>query len=94
MEPLVIKQLMKDYGCCVIIPTYNNASTIASVIESVLLYASDVFVVNDGATDSTPSVIDNYRGKVSIVSYKVNRGKAYVYFKAFWQFIKPDLSSP
>lgn len=83
MEPSAIKQLMNDYGCCVIIPTYNNANTIASVIESVLLYASDVFVVNDGATDNTPSVIENYRDKVSIVSYEINRGKAYALHQGF-----------
>ena len=83
MEPLAVKQLMADYGCCVIIPTYNNASTIAAVIESVLVYTSDVFVVNDGATDTTPLVIEGYSNRVQVVSYSVNRGKAYALRQGF-----------
>ena len=38
---------------CTIIPTYNNAATLAQVVESVRNYCSDVIVVNDGSTDGT-----------------------------------------
>ncbi len=44
---------------CVIIPTYNNAGTIAEVVTEVLRYSGDVLVVDDGSTDSTPEILSS-----------------------------------
>ncbi len=38
---------------CVIIPTFNEAKTIADIIKQVLLLGLDVIVVDDGSTDTT-----------------------------------------
>lgn len=71
----VCRNKMKALNCCVIIPTYNNQQTIATVINDVLEYTSSVIVVNDGATDSTAEILKTFSDKVTVVSYTPNRGK-------------------
>jgi glycosyltransferase involved in cell wall biosynthesis len=47
----------------VITPTYNRADTLSRAIESVLEQSYDDFehvIVDDGSTDDTPSVVDDY----------------------------------
>ncbi|HEY5733866.1 MAG TPA: glycosyltransferase, partial [Gammaproteobacteria bacterium] len=48
----------------VVIPAYNSSTTIRSTLDSVLpqLEAQDqVVVVNDGSTDTTQVILDEYR---------------------------------
>lgn len=71
------RQEMKRMGICVIVPTYNNHKTIARVIEGVLEYTDDLIVVNDGATDDTPGILDGFGDKIVRVSYAPNKGKGY-----------------
>src|SRR5260370_20951877 len=63
----------------VIIPVFNAADTIAAAIESALAqeFAGEleVIVVNDGSTDATSSVLDAYRGRVTVLD-RVNGGPA------------------
>ncbi|HTN47262.1 MAG TPA: DUF2062 domain-containing protein [Flavipsychrobacter sp.] len=61
---------------CVLIPTYNNAQTIASVLESILQYTSHVIVVNDGSTDNTQAILQQFP-QLYIVSYDQNQGKGF-----------------
>jgi glycosyltransferase involved in cell wall biosynthesis len=68
---------MKTPDICVIIPTYNNRNTLASVIDSVLEYVDDVVVVNDGSTDETTDILYQYKEKIKIISYSKNRGKGF-----------------
>lgn len=68
---------------CVIIPTYNNASSILRVIEQTMEYCSHVIVVCDGSTDNTLQLLDTYAGKIEIISYATNRGKGYALSRAF-----------
>lgn len=60
----------------VLIPTYNNAGTLAQVISDVKEYASDVIVVNDGSTDNTAEILTAIED-IRIISYAKNRGKGY-----------------
>lgn len=60
----------------VLIPTYNNAGTLAQVISDVKEYASDVIVVNDGSTDNTAKILTAIED-IRIISYAENRGKGY-----------------
>ena len=49
----------------VVIPTYNNAGTLAQAIQSVLAQTYgeiDVVVVDDGSTDGTPEVMREFPG--------------------------------
>ncbi|MEG0500156.1 MAG: glycosyltransferase, partial [Rikenellaceae bacterium] len=48
---------MKELRCVVILPTYNNSTTITTVIDDVLRYSTDVIVVNDGSTDDTRQIL-------------------------------------
>lgn len=65
-----------DPKICVIVPTYNNAKTLAEVIAELKSHPYPIIVVNDGSTDSTSSILDA-SGDIVICSYAHNRGKGY-----------------
>lgn len=67
---------------CVIIPTYNNAATLAAVIGDVAEYCSDIIVVNDGSTDDTDQIVKRFPF-VQYISYTKNVGKGWALRKAF-----------
>lgn len=67
---------------CVIIPTYNNAGTLAQVIEDVRQYTDQILVVNDGSTDSTLEIMANYTD-IQIISYDKNVGKGWALRESF-----------
>lgn len=69
------QQLLRDRGICVIIPTYNNAGTIADVVQRALAQCCDVIVVCDGCTDNTLDLLNGLQVKPSIVELKKNSGK-------------------
>lgn len=60
---------------CVVIPTYNNAATLSSVIDETYGYIPDIIVVNDGSTDATANILDSYGDRIISISYSKNRGK-------------------
>ena len=64
----------KELECAVIIPTYNNDKTLASVIDKVLKYTDQIIVVNDGCTDSTEDILKGY-DQIEVVTHEVNQGK-------------------
>ncbi len=64
----------EEYNACVIVPTYNNAGTLAAVLASVLEYTHRVIVVNDGSTDRTNEVLATFPG-LDVVSFPKNMGK-------------------
>ena len=68
--------------CCVLLPTYNNAGTICSVMDGILLYTNDLIVVNDGSTDDTAKLLAAYP-TVKILGYEKNRGKGYALRQGF-----------
>lgn len=61
--------------CCVIIPTYNNAKTLDRVLRGVLSYTNQLIIVNDGATDATPLILEDYKDRCTIITFEQNRGK-------------------
>ena len=67
-------QLLQDYKCCVIIPTYNNAKTLNRVLNGVIEYTQDIIVVNDGATDTTSQILQEY-SQLKVVHITPNTGK-------------------
>jgi glycosyltransferase involved in cell wall biosynthesis len=61
-----------------IVPAYNEASTIADVLERVEALDIDkqIVVVDDGSTDETPRVLEGWAGRDGIrVVRQENRGK-------------------
>lgn len=69
-----IQQLLIDYQCCVLMPTYNNHKTLKRVIDGVLLYTQNLIVVNDGCTDTTEDILKQYE-KLHTIHLSKNQGK-------------------
>ena len=69
-----VKKTLRERGICVVIPTYNNAGTIADVVRRVLTHCLDVIVVCDGCTDETLSILQGIED-ITVVSYDRNAGK-------------------
>ena len=67
-------RLLHERRICAIIPTYNNAGTIADVVRRTLLQCHDVIVVNDGSTDGTRELLLQTEG-ITLVDYPKNAGK-------------------
>lgn len=51
---------INELGCCVIIPTYNNAGTLEKVIRGVQQFTDDIIVVDDGSTDETAEILGRW----------------------------------
>ncbi|HMD04385.1 MAG TPA: glycosyltransferase family 2 protein, partial [Candidatus Binatus sp.] len=55
----------------VVIPTYNDAGTIAAAVESALAQAFDlefeVIVVVDGSTDGTRGVLERFGDRIRVI---------------------------
>ncbi len=77
-----LKEKVDVLKVCVIIPTYNNAATLAGVIEDVAQYSDHIIVVNDGSTDNTVNIVKQYPA-VHFISYAKNVGKGWALRKAF-----------
>lgn len=67
-------EMMLQKKCCILIPTYNNAQTLEQVILSVLEYTSEIIVVNDGASDTTPEILKKFP-QIKVLVHEVNKGK-------------------
>lgn len=67
---------------CVIIPTYNNAATLAGVIRDVAGYTHAIIVVNDGSTDHTEEVLSEFTS-LEVVRYTRNAGKGIALRRGF-----------
>lgn len=68
---------------CAIIPTYNNARTIAGIVRRTHLCLPDIIVVNDGSTDETTAILAQIEFPVHVVAYPHNRGKGYALKQGF-----------
>lgn len=74
-QPIYEADFMR-HKACVLMPTYNNAATIASVVKELLNYTGQIIVVNDGSTDDTEAILATFP-QVKVISYKPNKGKGY-----------------
>jgi len=73
-QTLAIQEVMAQHKCCILIPTYNNHKTLLKVIEGVLKYTKNVIVINDGATDTTAQILENF-SEVTQIHLPKNKGK-------------------
>lgn len=81
------KRLLHERGICVVVPTYNNGTTIGNVVRSALNECSDVIVVNDGCTDNTAEVLRDIEG-ITVVGYGQNRGKGHALKRGFQEALR------
>ncbi|MDR1666945.1 MAG: glycosyltransferase family 2 protein [Bacteroidales bacterium] len=68
---------------CAVIPTFNNDRTLSEVINGVLKHIAAVIVVNDGSTDRTADILEEYGERIRVISCPANRGKGYALRQAF-----------
>jgi glycosyltransferase involved in cell wall biosynthesis len=80
------KALFEQLNVCVLVPTYNNAETLATVLHDLLRYTDRIIVVNDGSTDHTLSVLKKF-SQVLLVTYEQNRGKGSALRQGFRQAV-------
>jgi glycosyltransferase involved in cell wall biosynthesis len=80
-----------ELSACVVIPTYNNAVTLAAIITDVAQYSNNIIVVNDGSTDGSEVIARSFP-QVQLISYPVNVGKGWALRKAFKYAIEHNYS--
>ncbi|MFO0414243.1 MAG: glycosyltransferase family 2 protein, partial [Bacteroidota bacterium] len=70
---------ISDINGCVIVPTYNNEKTLLRVLEGILniIPADRVIVINDGCTDSSDQILEEYKHQIFIIENKTNKGKGF-----------------
>ena len=64
----------------IIIPTYNEAATIESVLSRVFVqqvpgWTKEVIVVDDGSSDGTPQLLKNWQKQIRLIVMPKNGGK-------------------
>lgn len=90
----------------VIIPVYNTGEYLREALDSVLAQTLDnveTIVVNDGSSDSSAAVIEEYRDRITVISKEKNAGQAaarndamkiaggkYIYFMDSDDWIEPE----
>lgn len=63
-----------SHKCCILIPTYNNHSTLQRVVYETLVYTTNVIIINDGSTDGTEAILEGFSG-VEVINLPENKGK-------------------
>ncbi|HRO42977.1 MAG TPA: DUF2062 domain-containing protein [Flavipsychrobacter sp.] len=86
MSPLYEAQF-KKHNACVLIPTYNNAGSLADVLKKVLEYTHQLLVVNDGSTDTTKEILAQFPN-IHVLNYSPNKGKGIALQRGFKEAAK------
>ncbi len=81
VEPAWEKRF-EQLQACVLVPTYNNATTLAPLLEDIARYTRHIMVINDGSTDQTEFILESFPF-VKKVSYPVNKGKGWALRSGF-----------
>jgi glycosyltransferase involved in cell wall biosynthesis len=69
-----VQEKMQQLKCCVLVPTYNNGQTLEKVLKDILKITQNLIVVNDGATDQTASILENFQN-IERIDLPKNKGK-------------------
>lgn len=75
-------QNIRKSRVCVVIPTYNNATTVVDVIHRCKSYSLPIIVVDDGSTDATPYLLKQLDG-IMVVTHTSNQGKGRALLSGF-----------
>lgn len=63
----------------IIIPVFNEENTLRSVIQSVedapIPYIKELIIIDDGSSDDTAKILEEYHSRHTIISFSKNRGK-------------------
>ncbi len=58
----------------IVIPVYNHAQTVKSVVERARTLGPPVYAVDDGSTDGTAGILGSLQG-ITVLNHPVNQGK-------------------
>lgn len=60
--------------CIFIIPVYNHADAIGTIVEKLRAFKRPVYIIDDGSTDDTPRVLGQL-SEVNVIRHPMNLGK-------------------
>ncbi len=69
-----------DSQLTVVIPAYNEAESLPITLPPLIRYCAEknweIIIVNDGSTDATPAILDQFQmqSKIKVFHHKVNQG--------------------
>ncbi|WDP93136.1 MAG: glycosyltransferase family 2 protein [Desulfobacter sp.] len=69
--------MFNDQTVCIVIPAYNEAHQILTVIRTLPEYVDAIIVVDDASTDDTAAVIESeekHNSRLSLIRHKINQG--------------------
>lgn len=81
VSPFLDRVNFYNMKICVIIPTYNEAKTIADIIQRVRLQGLEAVVIDDGSTDGTFQIAGE--NKTVVIRNDKNEGKGASLIKGF-----------
>lgn len=81
---------VSDIQGCIIIPTYNNEKTLRRVVLEIMSIVpkESIIIVNDGSTDSTREILNEFENQVLILTNEQNKGKGFSLRKGFKKAIE------
>lgn len=82
-----LQKIFDENKCCVLLPTYNNQNTLIRVIDEVILYTTNIIIINDGSDDSTAEILRSYP-QLTIIEYSKNIGKGWALRQGFKKAIE------
>jgi glycosyltransferase involved in cell wall biosynthesis len=77
-----LETVFRENKICVLIPTFNNARTLAGILTQVSALTNNIIVVNDGSTDDTLAVLKEFP-RLHVISYGPNKGKGFALRRGF-----------
>lgn len=90
MQPILPQQeLLNSTHFCVIVPTYNNHKTLKKVLDSILDFTQNIIIVNDGSTDETFVILQEY-SQFTQIHHPKNLGKGRALRNGFRKAIEMD----
>jgi glycosyltransferase involved in cell wall biosynthesis len=72
---------------CVLLATFNNAGTLASLLKDISAYTKNILLVNDGSTDQTVEILHDFP-EIEVISYAPNRGKGFALRAGFKKMLE------
>lgn len=79
-------EIKQKRNIAVIIPCYNAGNRLEKVIQSLIKFPVDIFVVDDGSTDNCIASVINM--PISIISFPENRGKGFAILEGLKNTLK------
>lgn len=68
------RAIIRESRICILIPTFNNDTTLKALLDGCLNYSDQIIVVNDGSTDETSEILKSYP-ELIVETFESNRGK-------------------